>query len=267
MKKLLLFILLFVAGTSFAQNVSYSDEPRQYDTLYLVQQNVFLQSIDFMQNSNLQPGDTLVLVAEPAVSGPTFPEIRAWKTYQVIDSLFMMNMGYVKNYISDTEADVRALSDMTTANRDTTFRLVAFSYTMEPEAIYRPIQLGELHVKIATGDELELNDFVAKSGAQTFFLNVTNLTSEGLSNWLENPTGLGLKKTENVQFELFPNPTVDLLNIVVGDAQANIYISNMEGKVVFRTQGTGNVKVDTSNFAAGLYAVSVNGATQSFVKK
>ncbi|WP_234111440.1 reprolysin-like metallopeptidase [Chryseobacterium sp. R2A-55] len=62
-------------------------------------------------------------------------------------------------------------------------------------------------------------------------------------------------KSEGVK--VFPNPAVDLLNIVKISDKATYLITNMAGQVVSKGQVTGN-KVQVSNLEKGVYMISIN---------
>lgn len=62
-------------------------------------------------------------------------------------------------------------------------------------------------------------------------------------------------KAEGVK--VFPNPAVDLLNIVKISDKATYAITNMAGQVVSKGQVTGN-KVQVSNLEKGVYMISIN---------
>ncbi len=80
---------------------------------------------------------------------------------------------------------------------------------------------------------------------------------------------------ENVAFEiaLFPNPTIDILNITSSETISEIEIVNVMGQVVKRMEvNTDNVVCDVEELKAGVYVVRIHAASatlsqRNFVKK
>lgn len=68
-------------------------------------------------------------------------------------------------------------------------------------------------------------------------------------------------------FKLFPNPTSEILQLDLQEQKADVYITNMNGQIVYQSAAQDQLNIDVSTFANALYAVNVNGKVQSFVKK
>lgn len=92
-------------------------------------------------------------------------------------------------------------------------------------------------------------------------------------------SAVGIDEVSNAtRVLLYPNPTIDRLNIVLDAAKAglhNVTVTDLTGKVVYNTSvnvdGLQNINIPVSNFANGYYLVSVetNGtrSVQKFVKQ
>jgi hypothetical protein len=78
-------------------------------------------------------------------------------------------------------------------------------------------------------------------------------------------TGVGITESANdIQLELYPNPTSGDVTIATEESIAKVTITDMLGKVIFEQREAGNrVTISTSNFVKGFYLVLVesNGAT------
>lgn len=75
-----------------------------------------------------------------------------------------------------------------------------------------------------------------------------------------NPTlGINNAKKENVQINLYPNPTSNFLHIASNEEGVNydIKITDVLGKVVFDESQASISKIDVSNFKNGVYLVAI----------
>lgn len=75
-----------------------------------------------------------------------------------------------------------------------------------------------------------------------------------------------------ISVSVYPNPTVDALNMTFGQVAEQLNIYSLDGKLLLTQAITGNkVSVDVANLAAGTYIYEVTSATAStrntFVKK
>jgi len=93
-----------------------------------------------------------------------------------------------------------------------------------------------------------------------------------------NATGVNDIAGNNTRVVLYPNPANDQLNIVLDATQAgmhNVTVTDLAGKVLYNqtigVNGLQNLTVPVSNFANGLYLVSIeangNRSVQKFVKQ
>lgn len=100
--------------------------------------------------------------------------------------------------------------------------------------------------------------FSSSGGAQNFQGQVgSTLYVDEIS--LENTSGVEVLLNNEVQVEVFPNPTADYLNInVLEDAKGLSYnIYNYEGKLVTQNKLNKNTKIDVSLFNEGKYFISI----------
>jgi microcystin-dependent protein len=93
-----------------------------------------------------------------------------------------------------------------------------------------------------------------------------------------NATSVNDITSNATRIALYPNPAVDQLNLILDATEAgmhNIIVTDLAGKVAYNTtvavNGLQNISIPVSNFANGLYLVSVeangNRSVQKFVKQ
>jgi bilirubin oxidase len=80
-------------------------------------------------------------------------------------------------------------------------------------------------------------------------------------------TGINEINFEN-KFSIYPNPTTEILNIVSNNTEnISVSIFNSIGQNIYSAQATSNMKLQTSNFANGLYFIQINSNNNFFTKK
>ena len=80
-------------------------------------------------------------------------------------------------------------------------------------------------------------------------------------------TGIADINLEN-KFSIFPNPTNDLLNIISKDNKNfSLNIFNTLGEKVYSSQATSTLKLQTANFANGIYFIQIVSDKKQFTKK
>ena len=80
-------------------------------------------------------------------------------------------------------------------------------------------------------------------------------------------TGINTINFEN-NFSIFPNPTNNFLNIKSNNNEKFLVsIFNSFGQSVYSGQANSNIKIETSNFASGLYFIQVNTNKNQFTQK
>ena len=85
-----------------------------------------------------------------------------------------------------------------------------------------------------------------------------------------NVTGVGVVDVENVLgISVYPNPTLDILNIDKGENEnIEIIVLDNMGKVVINTNSDGQVTtIDMSNYASGVYYVKAKSGEKTSVTK
>lgn len=80
---------------------------------------------------------------------------------------------------------------------------------------------------------------------------------------------IDVKNEKGIEIKAFPNPTKDVFNIKIDEANTNIRLINAEGKTVLQQNkvGAGNVQIRVSHLPKGIYALSLinNTKTQSTI--
>jgi hypothetical protein len=83
-----------------------------------------------------------------------------------------------------------------------------------------------------------------------------------------NQLALGIHEVEAVNFSIYPNPTIDELYITASNnINFSLNIFNSVGEKVYSSQGTSNMKLQTSNFAKGAYFIQINTGQNLITKK
>lgn len=122
---------------------------------------------------------------------------------------------------------------------------------------------GACNANLTTGGIESLTGLVA---GETYFIQVwSNAAEQGtFSLRLSNPSlGVGVFQTSD--FEVYPNPVTDILNISNNENITNVSVFNLLGQEVFsKTAATNISQIDLSNLPSGAYMVKV--ATDGFVK-
>lgn len=122
---------------------------------------------------------------------------------------------------------------------------------------------GACNSNLTTGGIESLMGLVA---GETYFIQVwSNAAEQGtFSLRLSNPSlGVGVFQTSD--FEVYPNPVTDILNISNNENITNVSVFNLLGQEVFsKTAATNISQIDLSNLSSGAYMVKV--ATDGFVK-
>jgi len=61
----------------------------------------------------------------------------------------------------------------------------------------------------------------------------------------------------NVSFNLYPNPTHDILNISGLQPSSTLEIRDTQGRTIFKESGTGNLRtINTAHFSNGMYTIT-----------
>jgi hypothetical protein len=96
--------------------------------------------------------------------------------------------------------------------------------------------------------------YALKAGTKTLFSGGTFGDSE--SNEFSYGLFAGVEEPQETVSRVFPNPTTGLVNIVCEGDQA-VAVYNMAGQCVYQGVAKGWLKIDLSDFGAGVYAVKV----------
>ncbi len=90
----------------------------------------------------------------------------------------------------------------------------------------------------------------------------------------QNNCFVSIEDAPTIQFHLYPNPTTDILNIQISDAEdiRSITVVNNTGQVVRtihpKMMGNGNLfNLDVSGLAAGMYTIHMSTSKSSYAKK
>jgi hypothetical protein len=80
-----------------------------------------------------------------------------------------------------------------------------------------------------------------------------------------NPVGIEQRQVNTL--ELFPNPAINELNVVLTKDKSRVSIYNSGGKLMDEVIVSGSThKFDISNYAAGIYFVKTNNLVAKFIK-
>ena len=78
----------------------------------------------------------------------------------------------------------------------------------------------------------------------------------------------GIGAVSQMEFALYPNPTIDNVTLVLDGNEFKVVITDMLGKVVFERAGAiEQAVVSTRDFAGGIYFVSVESKGQKGTKR
>ncbi|WP_396217436.1 T9SS type A sorting domain-containing protein [Flavobacterium sp.] len=127
-------------------------------------------------------------------------------------------------------------------------------------ASWSPFETGLPNVKVT---DLEINYVDNNITAATY----------GRGVWRSPlPTILASAEFENNNFVIYPNPSSDIFNIKIGDIQLqNIEVIDISGKILFSKNdfdnSGGEIQIDLSNVAKGVYFIKLSADKKSVVKK
>lgn len=119
---------------------------------------------------------------------------------------------------------------------------------------------------------LRISDYLL-GGWNTYDANISDHYPVAMkikfSNNTEPPDTI---KNDSLKFAIYPNPTVDFINIIfdIIDQKANIEIINSAGKIVYSEQiprWTQYKKIDLRPFKGGVYIVKISYETKTITKK
>jgi Secretion system C-terminal sorting domain/Reeler domain len=96
--------------------------------------------------------------------------------------------------------------------------------------------------------------------------DIWNTVSSIISEW---PASTGVAEVAGADLKVFPNPTVDVLNIAMTAGNCTVNVFDLNGKVVASTNSTTNghtLAINTASWTPGVYQVVVaNGADRKVV--
>jgi Secretion system C-terminal sorting domain len=86
------------------------------------------------------------------------------------------------------------------------------------------------------------------------------------------PVTLASTEFEHNNFVIYPNPSIDIFNVKIGDIQPQIIeVTDMFGKIVFNQNefdySNEEIQINLSNFSKGVYFIKIATAEKSVVKK
>jgi hypothetical protein len=91
---------------------------------------------------------------------------------------------------------------------------------------------------------------------------------------ISNTTNISEKNTGPVNLKLYPNPSKDILNIIISgnDDIFKLSIINMQGQEVYTEKSvnfsnTKNKSIDISNLPTGIYVLSLTSDKNKFYEK
>ncbi len=88
------------------------------------------------------------------------------------------------------------------------------------------------------------------------------------NNWITVTSGVGIDQVENLQVNLYPNPTSRVLNVQSEGGISEVVIYNAIGQQVLRQHGHGELlQLDLGSLASGSYTISINGVNGDQAKR
>jgi hypothetical protein len=78
-----------------------------------------------------------------------------------------------------------------------------------------------------------------------------------------NPFDLNVGEVSNIDFNIYPNPTTDFLNITVDNYDGDFEVFDMSGKSLIKTTDR---KIDVSYLNSGQYLLRLGTTTKIFIK-
>ena len=128
-----------------------------------------------------------------------------------------------------------------------------------------PLSHGWVQFKIKANDNFSSGNTITNR-AGIYFDNNAPVLTNSVSN---GATGIHLIKNTVLKFNLFPNPTADVLNIsFTQKGNYTIRIIDCLGREIYSAQVfTSNIQLPTTNFAAGIYFVEVKNESGTSMKK
>jgi hypothetical protein len=84
---------------------------------------------------------------------------------------------------------------------------------------------------------------------------------DATASFSENCASVGIDAAVETSFvfDVYPNPANELIHVASLPVGANVYVSDLSGKLVYSSVAYGEqITINTSNFDAGLYLISVN---------
>lgn len=166
-----------------------------------------------------------------------------------------INITYPINAVDDLEASV----NFNTITLDWTYTLPGYSFIVRCNGTVL--------------DSLSGMSYTEERGDGAYLYSVTATDGEGhysMPRYLIVNIGILETNEEQTTFDIFPNPTHDMLNINISgfDETANLSISNVQGQTVLKKEITGTAnQIDLSNIAKGLYIMHIYTDKLSFTKK
>ncbi|MBE9481448.1 MAG: S8 family serine peptidase [Bacteroidetes bacterium] len=113
---------------------------------------------------------------------------------------------------------------------------------------------GNTYFTITFQSACYLSDYFFTEGDNVFVDNIM----------ISNTTNISEKNTGSVNLKLYPNPSEDILNIIISgvDDIFNLSIINMQGQEVYTEKSvnfsnTKNISIDISNLPTGIYVLSL----------
>jgi PKD repeat protein len=127
---------------------------------------------------------------------------------------------------------------------------------------------GTFHLSLAPSAKVLTIDtyYTASAGGIELFVPV-NLVGDNLS--VQNAVGVSTYSDDN-SVQVFPNPATDIINVMFNNTEVSeIKLMNTLGQVVYTNTGhfTNSIKINTFDFAKGIYTLSCKTKDGIVVKK
>lgn len=171
-------------------------------------------------------------------------------------------------YATDVENGIHAI-----LNDGKTFFMTGFNqYTNLEKEVIDSYNGGGVRIDTVTNKVYDHNDnFISSFSSTTDLYNVIDSLLKTIGEDIDVQP-VGINENEKILKEMYPNPTIGDVNLVIDKDKKNLYLEiyNPSGKLIYQRKiedVVGNLKVDMSKYAAGMYFFRISDGKESTTQK